>query len=291
MEVVFDFTTPDTIAFDSGGPSLNEDFRFGLFNTAPALGAIDPNTGLPVDFNGPIFTGAISFNPVLALIPGFVSGLENINSPASEISIRTHNVNSQPIARPPSGLLLLTTTGFDTISGGADNITTITPNSDFQGRLFVEFTDSSLASFDITTQLTDAAGSFVDSHTATVSINDIIPSATEPGQVGVNTNTFDLLVFFVSSGAFGGTDGPVPGSSVPGEPNNGIDISNVQITFSTAPSILCDVNRDGVVDFLDISPLIELLSTGGFQVEADCNEDGVVNFFDISAFIEALLAG
>lgn len=120
LEVVFDFTTPDTVAFDSGGPSLNEDFRFGLFNTAPALGAIDPNnvdpnTGMasPVDFNGPIFIGAIQFNPVLTLIPGFVSGLENINSPASEISIRTHNVNSQPIARPPSGLLLLTTTGFD----------------------------------------------------------------------------------------------------------------------------------------------------------------------------------
>ena len=162
LEVVFDFTTPDSIAFDNGGPSLNEDFRFGLFNTAPALETINPNTDLPVDFNGPIFTGAISFNPVLTLIPGFVAGLENINSPESEIALRTHNVNSLPNTNPPSGILLLTANGFDVISAGADNTTPLIPNSNFQGRLFVEFSDSSLTSFDITAEITDAAGSFLD---------------------------------------------------------------------------------------------------------------------------------
>ena len=142
------------------------------------------------------------------------------------------------------------------ISAGADNTTPLIPNSNFQGRLFVEFSDSSLTSFDITAEITDAAGSFLDSHTDTVSINDITPSATEPGQVGVNTNTFDLLVFYVSSGAFGGTDGPVPGSSNVGEANNGIDISNVRIIFSTDQILLGDVNRDGVASFLDIIPFL-----------------------------------
>ena len=49
-----------------------------------------------------------------------------------------------------------------------------------------------------------------------------------------------------------------------------------------------DVNRDGVVDFLDISPFIGILSAGGFQAEADLNEDGIVSFLDISPFIQAL---
>jgi len=37
LEVVFDFTTPDSIAFDNGGPSLFENLRFGLFYSAPAM--------------------------------------------------------------------------------------------------------------------------------------------------------------------------------------------------------------------------------------------------------------
>lgn len=49
-----------------------------------------------------------------------------------------------------------------------------------------------------------------------------------------------------------------------------------------------DVNQDGVVNFLDISPFISLLSNEGFLEEADTNGDGVVNFLDISSFIAAL---
>jgi len=52
--------------------------------------------------------------------------------------------------------------------------------------------------------------------------------------------------------------------------------------------VLGDVNRDGVVNFLDISPFIVLLTSGEFQFEADLNQDGLVNFFDISLFIDAL---
>ena len=57
------------------------------------------------------------------------------------------------------------------------------------------------------------------------------------------------------------------------------------------PVVLCDVNRDGIVNFLDISPFIGVLSSGGDQAEADCNEDGMVNFLDISPFILALSGG
>ena len=51
-----------------------------------------------------------------------------------------------------------------------------------------------------------------------------------------------------------------------------------------------DVNLDGGVNFLDISPFIGVLSAGGFQAQADVNCDGVVNFLDISPFI-SILAG
>ena len=55
---------------------------------------------------------------------------------------------------------------------------------------------------------------------------------------------------------------------------------------STFP--LGDVNRDGVVSFLDISPFIILLSGDDYQVEADVNDDGTVDFLDISSFIALL---
>ena len=283
LEVVFDFTTPDTIAFDNGGPSLNEDFRFGLFNTAPAVEAYGVNAG----FNTTIFASFNFPNQLLAVIPGFIGELNNINAPGSDIGILTHNINSLPQFLPPTGQLLLAGSGFDFISSGQANITTLIPNSEFRGKLLVEFTDATLTTFDITAEITDAAGSFLDSHTATVSIGDIVAA---PSQAGVNTNTFDLLVFSATTGAFGGTDGPLPGSSTVGEPNNGIDISNVEITF-TSPNTnpqKGDVDGDGDVDFSDIPPFIAALQSGTFLAEADADCSGTVDFADIPFFIAIL---
>jgi len=44
------------------------------------------------------------------------------------------------------------------------------------------------------------------------------------------------------------------------------------------------------VNFLDIAPFIQRLTTGTFQVEADINQNGEVNFADISPFIEILVS-
>ena len=52
-----------------------------------------------------------------------------------------------------------------------------------------------------------------------------------------------------------------------------------------------DVNLDGIVNFFDISPFINVLSAGGSSAEesqADCNGDGGVSFLDIPPFIQAL---
>ena len=72
---------------------------------------------------------------------------------------------------------------------------------------------------------------------------------------------------------------------------NGVALSGfspdatVTLTLSLT---LGDVNRDGEVNFLDISPFISLLSAGGFQEEADIDGNGVVNFLDIAPFIRLL---
>ena len=54
-----------------------------------------------------------------------------------------------------------------------------------------------------------------------------------------------------------------------------------------------DVNRDEVVNFLDIAEFIVRLSISpnGFRAEADLNVDGVTNFLDISPFIQVLAGG
>ena len=70
-----------------------------------------------------------------------------------------------------------------------------------------------------------------------------------------------------------------------------IDNGDVILTLTEAAEFLLgDANLDGVVDFLDISPFIALLSGNGFLDQADINRDGVVDFLDIGPFI-GLLSG
>lgn len=51
---------------------------------------------------------------------------------------------------------------------------------------------------------------------------------------------------------------------------------------------LGDCNLDGIVNFLDISSFIAILTSSSFLNEADCNRDNAVNFLDIGPFIEIL---
>ena len=67
----------------------------------------------------------------------------------------------------------------------------------------------------------------------------------------------------------------------------GLDLASV-LPAGTTGVLLGDVNLDETVNFLDISPFISVLSSGGNQAEADCNEDGGVNFLDIAPFITIL---
>ena len=63
------------------------------------------------------------------------------------------------------------------------------------------------------------------------------------------------------------------------------------VRLSPMEFVLGDVNQDGVVNLLDVGPFIDLLSGGGFQLEADINGDGTVNLLDVGPFIDLLSGG
>ena len=52
--------------------------------------------------------------------------------------------------------------------------------------------------------------------------------------------------------------------------------------------LLGDCNLNGVVDFSDIAPFIQILASDGFLGQADINQDDVVDFSDIAPFIVIL---
>jgi len=54
---------------------------------------------------------------------------------------------------------------------------------------------------------------------------------------------------------------------------------------------LGDANDDGVVNFMDIYPFIQVLISGQYEINCDINRNGVVNFQDIQPFIDILAFG
>ena len=76
-----------------------------------------------------------------------------------------------------------------------------------------------------------------------------------------------------------------------GGPNTSIRIESFTVEIIESDDGHGDVNLDGIVNFLDISPFITVLAAGGSpaqESQADCNGDGGVSFLDISPFIQAL---
>ena len=150
LTFTFDFTSPDTIAFDggtngvtgSGSPSTSEQFKFGLFdttNTTLAAGNVpDSSTGLEIDFSGPIFLGNATPNPAVNPLAGIQGELNEINAPGTNLGLRTNNVNNVtdvPSVNTQSARFLGSNSGFDFIAGGNADVITLLPNSDYTGCL------------------------------------------------------------------------------------------------------------------------------------------------------------
>ena len=104
---------------------------------------------------------------------------------------------------------------------------------------------------------------------------------------------------FVDGTAGDDFDDPFEGMVIPagtditfsvGGPSQEASVRITEITVETVATstLIGDVNLDEMVNFLDISPFINVLGMNESQAEADINEDGEVNFLDISPFIVLL---
>ena len=112
----------------------------------------------------------------------------------------------------------------------------------------------------------------------TATYDPVNPTVGDTSVANIAINSFDTIVF----GLFrdNALDPNVEGFYT---------VSNLEI-LATVDVVLGDVNQDGIVNFFDIAPFIDLLAGEDFQAEADTNGDGTVNFFDIPPFID-ILAG
>lgn len=131
-------------------------------------------------------------------------------------------------------------------------------------------------SFDFTTNTTEQNGDVVYP-VVSGSYDPVNPTTGDDTVANVAVNSFDGVVF----GLF--DDDPFASN-----PGGSYTISNLRIADFPISILLGDVNRDNVVNFLDISPFITVLTNGGSQAEADLNGDGIVNFLDIAPFIISL---
>lgn len=116
----------------------------------------------------------------------------------------------------------------------------------------------------------------------------------EPAQSGVNnppvngnfSSAFGMYVWgnqlvvggnFSQVGGFDSVTGAGEGTPLPA---NGL--------AALTAVILGDVNLDGVVNLLDVSPFVDLITSGGYQIEADINKDGAVDLLDVAPFVNLL---
>ena len=67
--------------------------------------------------------------------------------------------------------------------------------------------------------------------------------------------------------------------------NGFIWFDDVQIAYASKNG---DVNRDGSINLEDVSPFVDALISGCYQVEADMNQDSVVDLLDVQMFVDAM---
>ena len=100
-------------------------------------------------------------------------------------------------------------------------------------------------------------------------------------------DAFDLMVATSISGEFAGVELTTDGICAD-DFELVYELDRVTLQFNSDVIRVGDVNLDGAVDFLDISPFIQALTSGAFQSEADINKSGEVDFLDIAGFIALL---
>ena len=69
--------------------------------------------------------------------------------------------------------------------------------------------------------------------------------------------------------------------------SQGATLSEVSVCLRSQV-VLGDVNGDGLVNLLDVTPFIDAISSGQYMSEADTNCDGLVNLLDVETFIDLI---
>jgi hypothetical protein len=198
LVATYTFTTPATVM-----ASGTANFRVGLFDT---LGRVGLDADIVASSSSPNAlygwgTGATPPGPGTAGLPGYMLDMEPLTG-TEDLNFREHDAGTVN----PTGRLLGTTFGFTNISpSGPDGAYTIVPNTTYTGSMSI--TRISATEFQVGGTLGTASHSVIDTFDST---------------------SFGMLGFWANSNIFGV-------SNVPGEPNNGIDFSNVTIEFIPVP--------------------------------------------------------
>jgi hypothetical protein len=181
------------------GSGATGGFRVGLFDTLSRTG-LDADVASSSGTPNPVYG---YFATPTAALPGYMMDMD-VGTGAEDLSFRQHD--TAQTATTPTGRLMGTTTGFTQISPtGPDGAYTFAPNTTYTGSLTITRTSATEM------QLNGALGS------ATHTVTDAFDSA-----------SFGMLAFWANSNIFGS-------SATPGEANNGIDFSNVQIELVPVP--------------------------------------------------------
>ena len=193
LSTVLTFLTPATV------PNLgSDDIRIGLFDH---LGR--GNIGGVLDQN--ISASSSTPNPDLIGLPGYAVELD-----VDPATVTNQDVNLRRSDPSTTGRLLGTNTGIPNFSSSGDNGYVFAPNTSYTLEWDIE-RDASGGLLH-TINFLDSAGVLIDTHSDT----DSSP----------NSFDFGFLGFGASTNAFGS-------SNSNGTPDNGLDITNLSIEFST----------------------------------------------------------
>ena len=209
LSTVIDFTTPATVPTSTGAQG-NDDIRIGLFDTlgrAGLSGTVGASSGSPNPLLGCDPSVNVNCTTTTAGLPGYSLELDVDTAADGD----PQNLNIRRSDPSQSGTLLGTNTGISNLSSSSGDANYLfQPNTDYQ--VSIDIVRNAANGLDITATFTDPNGGSV-THMDT----DNAPNSFDFGFLGLGAST----------NAFGSTNSS-------GVADNGLEITNVLINFTTA---------------------------------------------------------
>lgn len=199
IKASYTFTTPATV-----GTNRSTAFRVGLFDSLGQAGLDADVSASSSSPNALYGWGLASGGPGTQPLPGYMFDMDVNTDATADLNFREHV--QEPATLVGSGRLMGTTTNFDNISpSGPDEGYTFDPNTTYDGMLQITRISATEVRLD-------------------GSLNGISYSNTDD----FDSVNFSMLGFHANSRTFGD-------SNSAGDPDNGIDFSNITIEFLPVP--------------------------------------------------------